>query len=86
MNFNSLVWYSSLAIGVEKNSYVADFLNKSCELINEEINRLIYYKKFQCKNISNIQKSNYQCARRQNMTSSAPKPGGSRRAQILFRY
>jgi hypothetical protein len=39
MNFNSLVWYSSLAIGDEKNSYVADFLNRSCELINEEINR-----------------------------------------------
>ena len=38
MNFNSLVWYSSLAIGDEKNNYVADFLNRSCELINEEIN------------------------------------------------
>ena len=38
MNFNSLVWYSSLAIGDEKNSYVADFLNRSCELLNEEIN------------------------------------------------
>ena len=37
MNFNSLVWYSSLAIGDEKNSYVADFLNRSCELLNEEI-------------------------------------------------
>ena len=41
MNFNSLVWYSSLAIGEEKNSYVANFLNKSCELINEEINQEI---------------------------------------------
>ena len=29
MNFNSLVWYSSLAIGDEKNTYVADFLNRS---------------------------------------------------------
>ena len=38
MNFNSLVWYSSLAIGDEKNNYVADFLNRSCDLINEEIN------------------------------------------------
>ena len=38
MNFNSLVWYSSLAIGDEKNSYVANFLKKSCEIINEEIN------------------------------------------------
>ncbi len=45
MNFNSLVWYSSLAIGDEKNSYVADFLNKSCELINEEINEEIKEKK-----------------------------------------
>ncbi|MDA9743596.1 hypothetical protein N9U90_03005 [Candidatus Pelagibacter sp.] len=45
MNFNSLVWYSSLAIGTEKNSYVADFLNKSCELINEEINEEIKEKK-----------------------------------------
>ena len=41
MNFNSLVWYSSLAIGDEKNNYVADFLNRSCELINEEINEEI---------------------------------------------
>ena len=39
MNFNSLVWYSSLAIGDEKNSYVANFLKRSCEIINEEINR-----------------------------------------------
>ena len=45
MNFNSLVWYSSLAIGDEKNSYVADFLNKSCELINEEISEEIKEKK-----------------------------------------
>ena len=45
MNFNSLVWYSSLAIGDEKNSYVADFLNKSCELINEDINEEIKEKK-----------------------------------------
>ncbi len=45
MNFNSLVWYSSLAIGDEKNNYVADFLNKSCELINEEINEEIKEKK-----------------------------------------
>jgi hypothetical protein len=45
MNFNSLVWYSSLAIGDEKNSYVADFLNRSCELINEEINEEIKEKK-----------------------------------------
>ena len=37
MNFNSLVWYSSLAIGEEKNKFVADFLNRSCEIINEEI-------------------------------------------------
>ena len=45
MNFNSLVWYSSLAIGDEKNSYVADFLNRSCELLNEEINQEIKEKK-----------------------------------------
>ena len=45
MNFNSLVWYSSLAIGDEKNSYVADFLNRSCELLNEEINEEIKEKK-----------------------------------------
>ena len=45
MNFNSLVWYSSLAIGDEKNSYVASFLNRSCELINEEINDEIKEKK-----------------------------------------
>ena len=45
MNFNSLVWYSSLAIGDEKNSYVANFLNRSCELINEEINEEIKEKK-----------------------------------------
>ena len=45
MNFNSLVWYSSLAIGDEKNSYVADFLNRSSELINEEINEEIKEKK-----------------------------------------
>ena len=38
MNFNSLVWYSSLDIGNEKNNYVANFLKKSCEIINEEIN------------------------------------------------
>ena len=41
MNFNSLVWYSSLAIGDEKNSYVANFLKRSCEIINEEINEEI---------------------------------------------
>ena len=46
MNFNSLVWYSSLAIGDEKNTYVADFLNRSCELLNEEINEEIKEKKF----------------------------------------
>ena len=45
MNFNSLVWYSSLAIGDEKNSYVADFLNRSCELLNDEINQEIKEKK-----------------------------------------
>ena len=45
MNFNSLVWYSSLAIGDEKNSYVANFLNRSCELLNEEINEEIKEKK-----------------------------------------
>ncbi|MBT4237325.1 MAG: hypothetical protein HOD76_03850, partial [Cryomorphaceae bacterium] len=45
MNFNSLVWYSSLAIGDEKNNYVADFLNRSCDLINEEINEEIKEKK-----------------------------------------
>ena len=45
MNFNSLVWYSSLAIGDEKNSYVADFLNRSCELLNEEIKEEIKEKK-----------------------------------------
>jgi len=38
MNFNSLVWYSSLAIGEEKNNYVADFLKKSCQILNQEIN------------------------------------------------
>ena len=43
MNFSSLVWYSSLAIGDEKNSYVADFLNRSCELLNEEINEEIKF-------------------------------------------
>ncbi|MDC3158621.1 hypothetical protein OA524_02240, partial [Candidatus Pelagibacter sp.] len=36
---------SSLAIGDEKNSYVADFLNRSCELLNEEINEEIKEKK-----------------------------------------
>ena len=41
MNFNSLVWYSSLAIGDEKNSYVANFLKRSFEIINEEINEEI---------------------------------------------
>jgi hypothetical protein len=41
MNFNSLVWYSSLAIGDEKNSYVVNFLKRSCEIINEEINKEI---------------------------------------------
>ena len=46
MNFNSLVWYSSLAIGDEKNNYVADFLNRSCELLNEEINEEIKEKNF----------------------------------------
>ena len=45
MNFNSLVWYSSLAIGDKKNSYVADFLNRSCELLNDEINQEIKEKK-----------------------------------------
>ena len=45
MNFNSLVWYSSLAIGDEKNSYVANFLKRSCEIINEEINEEIKEKK-----------------------------------------
>lgn len=45
MNFSSLVWYSSLAIGDEKNKYVADFLNKSCEILNEEINEEIKEKK-----------------------------------------
>ncbi len=45
MNFNSLVWYSSLAIGDEKNIYVADFLNRSCELLKEEINVEIKEKK-----------------------------------------
>ena len=45
MNFSSLVWYSSLAIGDEKNKYVADFLNKSCEILNEEINVEIKEKK-----------------------------------------
>jgi hypothetical protein len=45
MNFNSLVWYSSLAIGDEKNSYVANFLKRSCEIINEEINDEIKEKK-----------------------------------------
>ena len=28
MNYKSLVWYSSLAIGEEKNSFVASFLKK----------------------------------------------------------
>ena len=41
MNFNSLVWYSSLDIGDEKNNYVANFLKKSCEIINEEISEEI---------------------------------------------
>ena len=45
MNFKSLVWYSSLAIGDEKNNYVANFLSKSCELINDEINEEIKQKK-----------------------------------------
>ena len=45
MNFNSLVWYSSLAIGDEKNNYVADFLNRSCELLNDEINEEIKERK-----------------------------------------
>ena len=38
MNFCSLVWYSSLAIDQEKNKYVADFLQKSCQILNQEIN------------------------------------------------
>ena len=41
MNYNSLVWYSSLDIGDEKNNYVANFLKKSCEIINEEISEEI---------------------------------------------
>ncbi len=45
MNYKSLVWYSSLAIGEEKNNYVANFLNQSCQLINEEINNEIKLKK-----------------------------------------
>ncbi len=45
MNFKSLVWYSSLAIGDEKNNYVANFLSKSCELISDEINEEIKQKK-----------------------------------------
>ena len=46
MNFNSLVWYSSLAIGDEKNNYVAEFLNKSCDILNEEISEEIKEKNF----------------------------------------
>ena len=45
MNYRSLVWYSSLAIGEEKNNFVASFLKKSCELLNEEINEEIKRKK-----------------------------------------
>ena len=37
MNFYSLVWYSSLAIDQDKNNYVADFLKKSCQILNQEI-------------------------------------------------
>ena len=46
MNFNSLVWYSSLAIGEEKNKFVADFLNRSCEIINEEIKEINFSYQF----------------------------------------
>ena len=45
MNYRSLVWYSSLAIGEEKNNFVASFLKQSCELLNEEINEEIKRKK-----------------------------------------
>ena len=45
MNYRSLVWYSSLAIGEEKNNFVARFLKQSCELLNEEINEEIKRKK-----------------------------------------
>ena len=45
MNYKSLVWYSSLAIGEEKNNFVASFLKQSCELLNEEINEEIKRKK-----------------------------------------
>ena len=45
MNYKSLVWYSSLAIGDEKNNYVANFLKQSCELINQEIDEEIKQKK-----------------------------------------
>ena len=41
MNYKSLVWYSSLAIGEEKNNFVASFLKQSCKLLNEEINEEI---------------------------------------------
>ena len=45
MNYRSLVWYSSLAIGEEKNNFVASFLKQSWELLNEEINEEIKRKK-----------------------------------------
>ena len=45
MNFCSLVWYSSLAIYQEKNKYVADFLQKSCQILNQEI-KLVYTKNY----------------------------------------
>ena len=45
MNYKSLVWYSSLAIGEEKNNFVASFLKQSCELLKEEINEEIKRKK-----------------------------------------
>ena len=44
---------------ISANKLKLCFLNNSTKLINEEINRLIYYKKFQCKNISNIQFLDY---------------------------
>ncbi len=45
MKYKSLVWYSSLAIGEEKNNFVASFLKQCCELLNEEINEEIKRKK-----------------------------------------
>ena len=38
MKYNVLVWYSNLAMSVEDNNFVSNFLQQSCKIIKEEIN------------------------------------------------